>query len=312
LDSIPDRSDIQVVVVDDLSDQVCFDLLESGAKNVTFYQLSKKGYAGAARNFGMSIAVGDYILFADSDDIFADNAFPIFDESIRSNADLIVFGTKSFIEGGGGRGTRDDYRSRELLNTPVRAALRAVPPWAKLVRRRLIDDCGLCFNEVVAANDVVFSTKLACVATEILVLKDVVYLVSQGAHNLSKDLALDKSLSRLQEQRKKFSIIRKYRPVPIFGYCLSYSLLVSFIQHAERLQSQVYDEELRSYQKDLGWVVVGILRFQKFLSPVVLIRYRNGRIRFLRGDDSMPSQNVFICFLRGILAIAVCCRKYFK
>lgn len=312
LDSIPGRSDIQVVVVDDLSDQVYFEQLESEARNVTFYQLPKKGYAGAARNFGISVAVGEYILFADSDDIFASNAFAIFDESITSNTDLIVFGTKSFIEGKGGRGTRDDYRNRGLLNTPIRAALRAVPPWAKLVRKGLIEEYDLYFSEVVAANDVVFSTKLSCVATEILVIKKVVYLISQGAHNLSADMALDKSLSRLQEQRKKFSIIRKYRPVPIFEYCLSHSLLISFMQHSERLQSHVYDDELRKYQKDLSWAVVSILRVQKFLSPVVLIRFRNGKIRFLRGDSGMPSQNLFLSSLRCIVTIAVRCRKYFK
>ena len=273
LRSIPDRKDVQVLVIDDLSDPGCFNSIVIDASNVSVYRMEKKGFAGGARNFGLSMALGDYVIFADSDDIFSESAFDVFDDAVESKCDLILFKTSSFVEGTDRVGSRDDYRNKRLLSRPRVAALGAVGPVAKLVSRQLIIEHGLYFSEVIAANDVAFSVKLACVAARINVIQKVVYLISQGSHTLSADVTLEKALSRLQEQRKRVSLVRKYRPVSLFKYCLSHSLFVGFMRHSARLRSDVYDEEFRKYQGDLGWLVVGVLRVEYFIYRNIVTRF---------------------------------------
>jgi len=272
LSSIPVRNDIQVVVVDDHSEQFCSEWIDCLATNVTFYQLSTKGYAGGARNLGLSVAEGRYILFADSDDMFTDDSFDVFDESIKSGSDLILFKSTSFVEGSCAVGVRDKYRNRRLLKGPVEAALGAVSPWAKLIRKTLLDEHGVYFSEVPAANDVVFSIKLACVASKIEVVQRVVYKVSQGEHSLSSDFGLDKALSRLREQRKRILLVKRYKPIPIFKYCLLHSMLISFMVNSERLKSGVYDEEFLAYRRELGSLIVGIMKVSYFIYKNIFIR----------------------------------------
>lgn len=278
LGSIPDRDDIQVLVVDDVSDLECFNSIVCTATNVSISRLDEKGFAGGARNFGLSMALGKYVIFADCDDIFSEEAFAIFDGAAQSNYDLVLFKTSSFLEGSDRIGSRDDYRNNRLLSRPRVAALGAVGPVAKLVSRSLVEEHGLYFSSVIAANDVAFSIKLACVATRIKVVQKVVYLISEGRHTLSSDVSLDKALSRLQEQRKRITLVRKYRPVSMFKYCLSHSRYISFIRDSERLSSFVYDEEFKKYLNDLGWMIVVVLKFQNFLYSNIVVLISGNRV----------------------------------
>lgn len=95
VDSIPIRNDIQVVVVvDDNSDNVeKIKELESKYhnRNILFvYTKDGKG-AGFARNQGLNMAKGKWLLFSDSDDFFAENAFSCFDEYLDSEYDIVFF-----------------------------------------------------------------------------------------------------------------------------------------------------------------------------------------------------------------------------
>ena len=92
LSSIPNRNDIQTIVIDDKSDeQYIQDLkeIESQFVNVSFYYLSECSGAGKARNIGLKKALGKYILFADSDDFFNYCIHDILNEYKGEDADII-------------------------------------------------------------------------------------------------------------------------------------------------------------------------------------------------------------------------------
>ncbi len=257
LDSIPLRDDIQVIVIDDISTDGSFAKCKLAPcySHVTFIQAEKKCYAGGARNRALAIAEGDYVLFADSDDYFSAQAFVVFDRELRSGEDIILFKTASFIEGTDRPGNRDNYRNNRLLLDPRSAALGAVGPIAKLVKRALIRDHSLYFSEVIAANDIAFSVKSACLARTIKVVDEVVYHISQGDDSLTATVSLEKSLSRLQEQSKRIQLVKKYQPVAVFRYCLMHSLLVRFEAYAGELQSAAFDRELTRYKRELGLTI---------------------------------------------------------
>lgn len=257
LDSIPRRDDIQVIVVDDCSTDGSFERWQADPAygHVQFIQAEQKVYAGGARNLALAHAEGRYALFADSDDLFTDNAFEIFDREVASGEELILFKTCSFIESSGLPGNRDNYRNARLLQEPRAAALGAVGPIAKLVSMGLIRQHGLYFSEVIAANDIAFSVKAACLAKNIKVVQEVVYQISQGEESLTATVSLEKSMSRLNEQSKRISLVRKYKPVPVFRYCLMHSLLVRFEQLSAELKDRGFDQALAAYRKELGWVI---------------------------------------------------------
>lgn len=77
LDSILEQTfqDFKIIVVDDistdLSDKFCQMYARLYSDKIIFHQLEKKGYAGAARNFGINYQIlSEYMIFIDSDDWF--------------------------------------------------------------------------------------------------------------------------------------------------------------------------------------------------------------------------------------------------
>ena len=73
--SIPKKKDIQVIIVDDKSElshlKVIYELKK--IYSFDFFQNNRDKGAGSCRNIGLEIAIGKWILFADSDDFFVNN-----------------------------------------------------------------------------------------------------------------------------------------------------------------------------------------------------------------------------------------------
>lgn len=168
LDSIPRRDDIQVIVVDDNSrlDASVWQEFRSRYAFVELYLTREGRGAGYARNVALSKARGEWVLFADADDFFYEGAFVRFDEWAGSKKDVLYF--------------QCDSRDSDTL-APVEARLQYihlyidsgnldrlrycwVEPWGKMIRRSLIVNAGLRFEEVKTANDVMFSIRLGYAA----------------------------------------------------------------------------------------------------------------------------------------------------
>lgn len=97
LDSIISQTfqNFKVIVVDDVStdnsDKICRIYAKRYPDKIIFHQLKEKGYAGAARNYGLDYLIqSDYILFIDSDDwLYNDNVLQdLHDAILSSNKDV--------------------------------------------------------------------------------------------------------------------------------------------------------------------------------------------------------------------------------
>ena len=100
LDSIKSQSlgfeDIEVIFVDDAStDDYTLDLLNNfneSYPNVSVIFLDENsGFPGTGRNRGLDLAGGEYVIFADHDDSYVENAFEVmYNEISKENADFLI------------------------------------------------------------------------------------------------------------------------------------------------------------------------------------------------------------------------------
>ena len=91
LDSIPRRSDIEVIVIDDAStDNTVKILKEYKGLNLKIIQLTQNGGPGKARNFGLDIMQGEWFTFLDSDDCLVTDEFnKVIDSYLVDKYDII-------------------------------------------------------------------------------------------------------------------------------------------------------------------------------------------------------------------------------
>lgn len=208
LDSIPDIEDIQVIVIDDNSnpEMVDFDCFPGLNRKYTTFIFDKQGGgAGHARNLGLKELKSKWVLFSDSDDFLNEGWYDELCKYKDSDADSIFFKAKSVDTITLKETDRnitlnnsiDRYFQNELNEYDI--AMCNGAPWAKLVKVNLIKENNITFDEVRYANDVMFSTKVACCSRKIQVSDYPLYTITtrEGSLAYASKTDPDNLLSRL-------------------------------------------------------------------------------------------------------------------
>ena len=225
LDSIPERDDVQVIVVDDHSDtdKVDFEHFPQWKGQNYEYYLTEVGKgAGYARNVGLKYAKGIWILFADADDFFLDNFQLVLSEIPDANIDIVFFDAVAKMMGDAGYSHRVDHLNNmhELYDlNPQLASLRFRylfgEPWCKLIRRDLINRMHICFDETSIHNDTTFSYLVGHYANGIGVNHSKIYCVTDSPGSVSKNQAIDVQFIRTSIFAKKNLFLYKHN-IPLF------------------------------------------------------------------------------------------------
>ena len=194
LSSIPDRADIQIIVVDDNSGikQSEFEKLNNfKSADCQFIFLSENKGAGFARNEALKLSVGQWLLFLDADDFFDDNTFSIFDEYKNSNDDIIYFNTRSVLSESLLPSNRFSiYKAYiEFCDNGDEHKVNLLKfahsvPVAKMIRCSLVSDNNIVFDETRYCNDSMFALKTAIYSKSIYVDQRVVYVVTEREGSL--------------------------------------------------------------------------------------------------------------------------------
>lgn len=161
LATIPQRADVQVIVVDDNSnpDKVDFSQFPGlGRTNIECYFTKEGKGAGYARNVGLQHARGKWLLFADADDFFHEGMLEILDKWKDSNRDMIYFNCDTVdsdtLEPAEPRlWIRLSQTSREYWENSCEWHV----PWGKMIRADMVQSHNIIFDEVRVSNDVMFS-----------------------------------------------------------------------------------------------------------------------------------------------------------
>lgn len=223
LDSIPDLPNIEVIVVDDKSDkelealEACASKYKSNNRHFLKNNTEKKG-AGVCRNIGVEHAKGKWVLFADSDDKFSDSMYEVISSYADSDADVVFFSPTSIDLSTGDLSDRhldfctaiDNYINDASEYNELVLRYQVVSPWSKIIRRKMIIDNNILFEDTMVANDVLFCRKIGYFAHKIAVDSRVMYIVSERSGSLTKMIGKDAYYTRLNVFVRSTDFVRKY------------------------------------------------------------------------------------------------------
>ena len=155
------RSDVEIIVIDDgstdMSESFCRSLQNEYDSIV--YVRKENGGVSSARNSGLSVVKGKYVMFVDSDDYVDGNCFEILDSYTVSDADYYQFSYS--IEANGivrkeknwpecfvsNQGDREAFIVESVITRSINSC------WAKLYKREAIEKIGLSFCEELSIGE---------------------------------------------------------------------------------------------------------------------------------------------------------------
>ena len=194
--------DIEIICVDDGStDKTLNKLNYYAANNPRMRVFSQRNqFAGAARNLGLSQARGEYVLFLDCDDFFAENlAQDAYAAAVSADADVVLFNARCFDEATG------EFQKGWFLNMGLVPEKRPFSPeecadhlyqstspvpWTKMFRRQFLLDTKLQFQTLRHTNDFYFVLSGLAMAKRIVAIDQVLvtYRIGQKTNLTGADI----------------------------------------------------------------------------------------------------------------------------
>lgn len=187
---IPERSDIEILLVDNSEEPITKEQVGVNREYQLLWSQPER-FAGGARNVGVEHAVGKWLIFVDADDFLLPEAFTHFDKYLESDYDLIYFKSESVYDD-----TLEQSDRNVMFNGYVERFIRGemseldcrlayLVPWGKMVRRELVLKNNIKFDEVLAANDVMFSTLTGFYSEKFTVDENPVYVITTRRASLA-------------------------------------------------------------------------------------------------------------------------------
>ena len=195
LKSIPAREDIEIIIVDDCSEDTKRPQIDrEDATVITLTKVESKG-AGHARNVGIKKSIGKWLLFADCDDYYYPAFIEELDRFVDSNYDIIFYDYGTNIKRDsislfkrtlytmqrGGKVERANFK--HLLNAP----------WNKMYKAEFIKANNIEFEEIPIQNDAYFVHKASSLTDNFYYTDKELYFyeINNNGITLSKKRSID-------------------------------------------------------------------------------------------------------------------------
>ncbi len=208
--TLQNRPDVEIIIINDGStdetESIC-KALQTKYNNL-IYICKKNGGVSSARNLGLSVANGEFVMFVDSDDYVDNKCFDTIDRYIQSNADFYQFGF-TIVENGLVKETRtfpecyvntssekEDFISEGIVTRSINS------PCAKIFKRKIIDEKNLSFcEELSTGEDLTFVFSFLLSADKFERFPDKIYF---------SDIGNGESLSRKYRENLSEQLIGVY------------------------------------------------------------------------------------------------------
>lgn len=194
IDSIPQREDIEIIVVDDNSDEgKKANITRCDVRTIYIDKEHTKG-AGRARNVGMDAATGKWLLFADADDFYKPGFIDVLDEYKDDDIEMLFYNIDSVDSDTLKPNKRSGIHNNLIaqydgsIESSDNLLYFGYSPWRRMLLTEYVKEHGFRFEETVIGNDMFFSIQASCFAKRWKVDRRIVYTLTHynGSLTFSK------------------------------------------------------------------------------------------------------------------------------
>lgn len=274
LKSIPERDDIQIIVVDDAStEENKKKISKLSHRNLELIFTPENHGAGYERNVGFSYVKGKWLIACDCDDLFAKNAFDVLDRYIDSSYDYICYCVTCLDE------KLNPTEHKLKADTAVRNYIADKSnkghikyfkfhngePWNKMISVKFLRDNNILWENCRINVDVLFSYQLVLKAKKYLAIPDELYHFVGDSNSIT---------------RKKRSIERE------FGFYLAAQKRNGFFK--------ILGYGYPFYRPDILYLPY-LLKKRGLKDTIDFYKYRK-----LHWDEVLEARKKFVSYLDGI------------
>lgn len=227
--SIPEREDIQIIVVDDNSDiDKKPKIKRSGVELYVIEAQETKG-AGHARNIGLSKAVGKWVLFADADDYYTEKLLPEIDKYSNDDIDVLYFNytrielDSKTMDDNKLQYSIDKYNGDKEIIDFIKFSNNS--PCTKMIRFSYIKSHSMFYEEVPNGNDVLFSLFVGSYTEKIAVSKERLYTYINNPNSIGTKKQTDDEILCRWIHRVQHNYFNNYIGYPQWNVSISKFLL---------------------------------------------------------------------------------------
>lgn len=190
---------MEIICIEDGSSDDSLKILETFAQKYSQIKIIKhdtnRGLS-AARNDGLKISTGKYILFVDSDDILAENALNVlYKEAEQKNVEVVYFDIEEFCDSVPNheeqcktiwKGFDEIYTGREFFCRAMKNNEYRCEACRQFIKRDLLVNRGIYFLEGILHEDILFSFYVVMEARSIRALGERLYFYRKGHTSITK------------------------------------------------------------------------------------------------------------------------------
>jgi glycosyltransferase involved in cell wall biosynthesis len=182
---------LEVIMVDDCSTDNSGKIIDEYANKyenfISIHLPENSGAAGRPRNVGIEKATGEYLMFLDPDDYYADDACEVLYDKIKEENVDMVFGKYVFLYPNRPQTSRTVFTedSVKIQGIDDNPQVLTIPPslWTKIYKRTFIINTNIKFPEGIPGQDLVFVAHTLLVAKGILFLNTKIILYYRVREN---------------------------------------------------------------------------------------------------------------------------------
>lgn len=161
LRSIPQRDDLEIVIIDDNSDVNKKPQIERQDVSVIYLGVDQAAGPGHARNVGLDRAKGMWVLFADADDSFTDSLNSSLDLVLTLDVDVVYCSFNIIKDDRAISRTINTYKQPISKEESFKLKYGITAAWNKIVRASFIERYRIRFEECLIGEDLLFSNQIA-------------------------------------------------------------------------------------------------------------------------------------------------------
>lgn len=264
IDSVINQTykNLEIILVDDESQDNCGAICEEYAKKDDRIKVihKKNGGLSDARNKGLEIATGEYIMFLDSDDFFEINACEVLYNEISSKKADMVTANYIQVDDDGTKWEKPIFDVNKFRNFEISINdfgdsfyVMNSPVCNKIFRKKFLDEINVKFQFGLPAEDAMFTMYCFIRAKKVYYIQDIIFNYRQRNNktSISNNCSLEyfKGISKaykiLYDDFKSNNKLAYYRY--FYAKSLSY-MLYKFIDS----DVMEYDEKIESL-KTMRW-----------------------------------------------------------